>query len=99
MPQRHTTEFPERFLNARAERFKRFGKTQRHTFHVAERQHAVKERVLKPLPCDLHAEFIADCEVARREPSRVVILSEKYRLPRTMQRTPFGDASFKRPPC
>jgi hypothetical protein len=96
MPFGHAAEFPERFLNAGTERFKRLRKTQRYAFDVAVRQHAVKERVLKSLPGDLHTQLVADREVTGRQSPRMMFLTEENCLARTMQASPFVDASFER---
>ena len=95
MPLRHAAEFPERFLNAGTERFKRLGKTQRDGFDVAVGQHAVEECVIETLPGDLHTQLVADGEVAGRQSPRIMFLTEENRLARAMQASPFVDASFK----
>lgn len=96
MPPRHAAEFPERFLNALAERFKRFGKTQRNRLNVAVGQHAMKPRVVKPLAGDLHAEPIANGEVAGRQSTGGMHLGEEHRLARPMQTSPLGHPSLER---
>lgn len=99
MPFRHAAELPERFLNAGAERFERFRKAQRHAFDVAPGQHAVKERVIKSLPGDLHTKFIADGEVTGRQSPRMMVLTEENGLARAMQASPFVHASFECSAC
>jgi hypothetical protein len=99
MPGRHTTEFPECFLNAGTERFKRFGKAQRHAFDVAVRQHAVKECVVEVVSGDFHIELITDREVTGRQSPRVMILIEEDGLPRAMQTSPLPHAALKCATC
>jgi len=99
MPFGHATEFPERFLNAGTERFKRLRKAQRHAFNVTERQHTVEERVFKSLPGDLHTKLVADREVTGRESPRMMFLAEENRLARTMQTSPFVHAPLKGATC
>ena len=96
MPLRHAAEFPERFLNAGTERFKRLRKTQRYAFDVAVRQYAVKERVLKSLPGDLHTQLVADREVTGGQSPRMMFLVEEHRPARTMQASPSIHASLER---
>ena len=98
MPQRHATELPERFLNARAQCFKRLRKTKRHTFDVAVRQHAVIERVIESIPGDLHVQLITDREVTGRPSPRMMILAEEDRLARTMKAPPLRHAAFESSP-
>jgi len=97
MPLRHATELPERLLNAGTERLKRFRKTETHTFDIAVRQHAVEERVIESLPANLHVEPVADREVTGRQPTRMMVLAEENRLPRTVQTSPLTDTPLKRP--
>lgn len=47
MPKWYSAEFPERFLNARAERFEGLRETQRHTLLIAECQHAVIKQMIE----------------------------------------------------
>ena len=95
VPLRHAAEFPERFLNAGTECFKRFREAQRYAFDVAVRQHAVEECVIEPVSGDLHTEFVADGEVTCRQSPGMMFLTEEYGFARAMQTSPFGDASFK----
>ena len=74
MPLRDAAKLPECFLNAVTERFKRFRKTQRDRFEVAVREYAMKKRMVKGRSSNCHAEFIADGEVARGQPSRMMNL-------------------------
>jgi len=55
----------------------------------------MKQRVLKPLAGDLHAELVADSEVAGRQSSGMMNLAEEYRLARPMQTSPLGHTSFE----
>jgi len=95
MPLRDTAEFPERFLNAGTERFKRFRKTQRDTFGVAIRQYAVEERMIKSPPGNFDTQFIADCEVTGGQSSAVMFLIKEGDFARAMQTSPLVDATFK----
>ena len=95
MPLRNAAEFPKRFLNACAECFKGFRKTQRHTFHIAVRQHAVKECVLKSPSGNLHTQFVADGEVTGDDSPRVMLLIEEHRFPGTMQTPPLSDTTLQ----
>ena len=99
MPFRHAAEFPERFLNAGTERFKRLRKAQRYAFDIAVRQHAVEERVLKSLSGNLHTQLVADGEVTGRQSPRMMFLTEENRLARTMQTSPSVHASLERSTC
>lgn len=99
MTLRDTSEFPERFLNAGTERFKRFGKTERHTFDITVRQHAVEKRVIKSLSGYLDAQFIAHGEVTGGQSSGLMLLVKEDRLTRTMQTPPPVDAPLKRSTC
>jgi len=74
MPLRDAAKLPECFLNAVTERFKRFRKTQRDRFEVAVREYAMKKRMVEGRSSKRHAEFIADGEVARGQPSRMMNL-------------------------
>lgn len=96
MPLWHSTEFPERFLNAGTQCFKRFGKAQRHRFHIAVRQHAVVQRVIESRSGDRHLELVADREVTGRQPSRMMNLTEEDRLAWTVQASPFRHTPFER---
>jgi hypothetical protein len=95
MPLRNTAEFPEGLLDAGTQRFKRFGKAQRHTFGIAVRQHTVVKRVVESLSGDLHAEFIAHREVTGGDSSRMMLLIKEDRLSGTMQTAPLAHASLK----
>ena len=88
MPLRDSAEFPEGLLNPGTQRFEGFGKTERDAFHIAVRQHAVKECVLKSLSGNLHPQFVADREVAGRQPTGMMFLIEEHGLPGTMQTPP-----------
>ena len=99
MPLRHSTKFPERFLNACAQRFKGFGKAQRHAFDVAVRQDAVEQRVIKSLSGDLHTQLIAHREVTGGQSSRVMLLIKENRLSGAMQTAPLAHASLKSATC
>jgi hypothetical protein len=95
VPLWHTTELPERFLNALTESFKRFRKTQRDRFHIAVCQHAVEQCVVESRSGDCHAEVVADGEVARSQSARMMNLAEVNRLVRPVKTTPCGDAPFE----
>jgi len=99
MSLRNTAELPERFLNSGTQRFKGFGKTQRHAFDVAIRQDAVEERVIESLSGDLHTQFITHREVTGRQSSRVMLLIKKDRFSGAMQTAPLAHASLKSAPC
>jgi hypothetical protein len=96
MPLRYATKLPERLLNAGTECLERFRKTEAHAFDIAVRQHAVKERVIESLPANLHAQAIADREVTGGQSTRMMILAEENRLPRTVQTSPPADTPLKR---
>lgn len=98
MTLRHTTEFPERFLNAGTQRFERFGETQGHRFDVAVRQHAMKERVIESVSGDLHAKLVANGEVTGCQSPGVVILTEDDSFPRSVKTPPFRYSTFECPP-
>jgi hypothetical protein len=96
VPGGYAAKFPERFLNSLTERFERLRKTQRHTFHIAVRQHAVEKRVIESMAGNLHPQFIAHREVTGRQASGVMVLVEEDRLPRPMQAAPLTHAALKR---
>ncbi len=96
MPLWHSAEFPEGFLNAGTEGFERFGKAQRHRFHIAVRQHAVVQPVIESRSGDRHLELIADREVAGRQPSGIMNLTEEDRLAWTVKASPFRHTPFER---
>jgi len=83
MPFRYASKIPERFLNAGTQRFKRFGKTKRHAFDVAVREHAVEKRVVESPSCDLYTEFIANRKITGSQSSWVMFLIKEDRLSRT----------------
>lgn len=94
-----TSEFPERFLNSGIERFKRFRKTERHTFDITVRQHAVKECVIKSLSGNLYAQFIAHGEVTGGQSFGMMLLIKEDHLTRTMQTPPPVDTPLIRLTC
>jgi len=96
MPLRHSTEFPERFLNSGTECFKRFGKAQRHRFYIAVRQDAVVQCVIESCSGDRDPQLIADREVTGRQPSRMMDLAEEDRLAWTVKASPLGHTPFER---
>lgn len=96
VPSGHTAEIPECLLDTCAQCLKRFRKTQRHTFHIAVRQHAVKEHVVKTLSGNPDAQIVAHSEVTGRETPGVMFLIEEHRLPRPVQTSPPIDATLQR---
>jgi hypothetical protein len=96
MPLGHSTEFPERLLNAGTECFKRFGKAQRHGFHIAVRQDAVVQRMIESRSGDRDPQLIADREVTGCQPPRMMDLAEEDRLAWTVKASPLRHTPFKR---
>ena len=86
----HAAELPEGFLNPGGECLERFGETQRNRLHVRVRQHAMKQRMIKPKPGDRHPKVIHHCEVAGRESSRMMHLLKHHRLSGARKASPFG---------
>lgn len=99
MPFGYAAKVPKRFLNAGTERFKRFGKTERNTFDVAVRQHAMEKGVIESTPCDLHAEFVAHRKVTGGQSSRIMLLIKEDRLAWPMQTSPLTHTSLKSATC
>ena len=99
MPFWYASKIPERFLDARTERFKRFGKTQRHAFDVAVREDAVEKRMIESPSCDLHTEFIADRKITGGQSAWVMFLIKEDCLSGTMQTAPLVHTPFKSAPC
>ena len=59
----------------------------------------MKQRVIKPLAGDLHAEFIADGEVAGRQPTGVMNLAEENGLARPVKASPLGHTPLECAAC
>ena len=95
MPLWHSTEFPERILNTRTECLKRFGKAERHRFHIAVGQDAVVQYVIESRSGDRDPQLIADREVTGCQPSRMMDLPEEDRLAWTVKASPFRHTPFE----
>ena len=90
MPLGHAAELPKGFLNPRAQGLERFGKAEGNGLGVRVRQHAMKQRMIEPLPGDPHAEIVQDRKVAGGQPARMMHLLEHHRLSRPGQTPPLG---------
>ena len=94
----HAAKFPKRFLNPRAQRLKRFRKTETDRFDVAVRQDAVKQGMVKTSAGDLDAEAVADGEIAGCQPTRMVELRKHDGLAGAEERLPFRNPTLERSP-
>ena len=94
----HAAKFPKRFLNPRAQRLKRFRKTETDRFDVAVRQDAVKQGMVKTSAGDLDAEAVANSEIAGCQAARMVELWKHDRLAGAKERLPFRNPSLERSP-
>jgi hypothetical protein len=97
MQLRHAPELPERFLDAFAEGFERFRKTERDGLDIGVRQDAMKKRVIESRTGDLDPEFIHHGEVTGGDLPGMMLLRKGDGLVGPVGASPEPHAALERP--
>jgi hypothetical protein len=97
MPQGDAGKFPQRVLQAVAQRLQTLRETDRRRFPVRVGQHRVVHQVIERLSGDRHAQFVHVREVRRQQFARPMDLAEKHFLRRPRCRPPGFHPPLQRP--
>ncbi len=88
VPRRHTAQLPQRILQTFAQALETLREADRRRLPVRVGQHEVIDHVLERLPLDRHTQIVHAREVGRRQPARLVHLSEEHFLRRPCRGPP-----------
>jgi hypothetical protein len=98
VPRRHTAQGPQGVLQALAQAGETLGIAQGHVFPVRVRQHKMVEQVRKRLARNGHLQIIQVREVRRTQATRLMNLTKKHFLGRTVLGFPLTHPTLQRSP-